>query len=205
MAIDCMAIAREATDRYKAVQKREELAAMLELIAHYTPTRGIEIGTRHGGTAFALAQVTDHVLTIDNDRLAFDVSGLDVPNLTFLKGQSEGKTTIDFALRWLEGEKADYLFIDGDHEELSVMRDYENYEPMVRDGGLVFLHDVRPTFHGVSSVVRAWDKLRDGKVHGKIIFDPGSWNTKAVGFVPSYTRWGGIGWIRVNRNSQSAD
>lgn len=42
----------------------------------------------------------------------------------------------------LGGEKADFLFIDGDHTEVGVARDFENYKEFVRPGGLIGFHDI---------------------------------------------------------------
>ena len=42
----------------------------------------------------------------------------------------------------------DLLFIDANHEYESVLRDFEQWEPFVRTGGTVALHDVSPQWPG---------------------------------------------------------
>ena len=41
----------------------------------------------------------------------------------------------------LAGEPVDLLFIDGDHSYSGEMADYRAYEPFVRAGGIIALHD----------------------------------------------------------------
>ena len=43
----------------------------------------------------------------------------------------------------------DLVFIDGEHTEVAVRRDFETWGSRVRPGGCVLLHDVRPRFPGV--------------------------------------------------------
>jgi len=54
-------------------------------------------------------------------------------NWTFI--QNDSKT-----LDW--NREIDILLIDGDHSYDGVKADYEKYEPFVKDGGLILLHDV---------------------------------------------------------------
>jgi hypothetical protein len=42
----------------------------------------------------------------------------------------------------------DFLFIDANHEYECVQRDFEQWEPFVRVGGIVALHDVSPVWPG---------------------------------------------------------
>jgi predicted O-methyltransferase YrrM len=42
----------------------------------------------------------------------------------------------------LGDEKADLLFIDGDHTEAGVEADYRDYKHLVRPGGIIAFHDI---------------------------------------------------------------
>ena len=52
----------------------------------------------------------------------------------------------------------DLLLIDGDHSYEGVSFDWEHYVPMVRDGGMVILHDVSNMAFGVH---RLWEERRE--------------------------------------------
>ena len=39
-------------------------------------------------------------------------------------------------------EPIDLLFIDGNHEFEAVLQDYEQWSPLIKDGGIIAFHDV---------------------------------------------------------------
>jgi hypothetical protein len=54
----------------------------------------------------------------------------------------------------------DFLFIDADHRFESVRRIFSIWAPMVREGGLIALHDILPNPRDESiGVWRLWEKL----------------------------------------------
>ncbi|MEZ2240849.1 class I SAM-dependent methyltransferase [Microcoleus sp.] len=57
----------------------------------------------------------------------------------------------------LTGDKAiDFIFIDGSHQFLDVLKDYEQSLPLVKDGGWIAFHDVVPTWPGSE---RVWHNI----------------------------------------------
>lgn len=50
------------------------------------------------------------------------------------------------AIKW--DKPIDILMIDGNHHYEDVKDDYEKYEPFVKEGGLIIMHDVNPGFTG---------------------------------------------------------
>ena len=58
-------------------------------------------------------------------------------DITIIQGLSEG----DEALEHARKNEYDLLIIDGDHSERGVKQDFENYFPLVRQGGLVVIDD----------------------------------------------------------------
>jgi predicted O-linked N-acetylglucosamine transferase (SPINDLY family)/glycosyltransferase involved in cell wall biosynthesis/predicted O-methyltransferase YrrM len=57
----------------------------------------------------------------------------------------------------LTGDKAiDFIFIDGSHQFLDVLKDYEQSLPLVKDGGWIAFHDVVPTWPGPE---RVWHNI----------------------------------------------
>lgn len=57
----------------------------------------------------------------------------------------------------LAGDKAiDFIFIDGSHQFLDVLKDYEQSLPLVKDGGWIAFHHVVPTWPGSE---RVWHNI----------------------------------------------
>jgi len=59
-------------------------------------------------------------------------------------------------------KEIDVLLIDGDHSEKGVRADYERYEPFVREGGLILMHDVIWAHKGVTKFF--WDEVKHPKM-----------------------------------------
>ncbi len=61
--------------------------------------------------------------------------------------------------RWNElmnGRAVDFIFIDGSHQYLDVLKDFELSFPVVKDGGWIAFHDVIPTWPGPE---RVWHNI----------------------------------------------
>jgi predicted O-methyltransferase YrrM len=75
----------------------------------------------------------------------------------------------------------DVLFIDGDHTYEGVKRDFLMYKPLVRNGGLIALHDIVPhPSHPDVKVDIFWKELKQQFPTREIVAD---WKQG----------WGGIG------------
>ena len=168
-----------------ASQKLEELVPALERIAELRPRRVCEIGTSAGGTLYLLTRVSEPdalIVSIDlttaphtaalRERLAR--SG---QRLVSIAGDSHSDETFAELERVLGGEKLDGLFIDGDHSYDGVRADFERYSPLVREGGIIALHDIKEDF-GVDSpsisgdVPRFWRELKERYRTEELIADP---------------------------------
>jgi hypothetical protein len=178
-----LAVAYEARYTHDALQKHEELAAFLAIVADLDPLRIIvEVGAYAGGTLWAWQQLGD-----------VRVIGVDLPppgrpsgptvnddGMTVILGDSHDPATMEQLVAHLDGEPIDMLFIDGDHTYEGVKADYELYSPLVRPGGIVGFHDI--CHHAGLEFVevdRFWLTLHGDKE--EIICRP--------------TTWGGIGVI----------
>ena len=62
--------------------------------------------------------------------------------LILIRDDSHKKSIINKVGNILNGEKLDFLFIDGDHEYEGVKKDYNNYSKYVKKGGLIAFHDI---------------------------------------------------------------
>jgi len=128
----------------RTYQSPYELEGFIDLAWRYLNERApviVEIGSFHGGTANRLAQSFRPQKLICVDR-CFDywLAG-EIPNTTLVHGNSADPATVAAVKKVLAGEPVDLLFIDGDHSYSGEMADYRAYEPFVRAGGIIALHD----------------------------------------------------------------
>jgi len=186
-------IAHAARYTHDALQKHEELAAFLAIVADIEPLKVIvEVGAYAGGTLWAWQQLGD-----------VRVIGVDLPppgrptgptvndeGMTVILGDSHDPATMEQLVTELAGEPVDMLFIDGDHTYEGVKADFELYAPLVRPGGIIGLHDIchHPGMPFIE-VDRYWLTL-----HGD----------KEEIILPPYT-WGGIGVIHAEPPEKVAD
>ena len=133
-------------------QSRGEIIALMELVSALRPARACEIGTCAGGTLFLLARACRpdaRILSMDWEYspaqlAAFPVFASAGQKLGCLPGDSHSQATRDRMVKYFDGEKIDFLFIDGDHSYAGVKADFEMYGPLVRPGGLIAFHDIHP-------------------------------------------------------------
>jgi len=78
-------------------------------------------------------------------------------NWVFLHGDSKD-------IEWDQNRLIDILFIDGDHHYPMVKADYEKYEPFVKKGGLILLHDVTTPPKRVLGVNRLYHEIKYPKI-----------------------------------------
>lgn len=188
-----VAIAREAIDRYGALQKGNELASFLALLMDVEPKVIVEIGCADGGTLWAWQQLPSkpRVIGVSLSGGEFDAAvpvGFNDHGAEFLYGDSHDLSTLGKLRYALAGKPVDVLFIDGDHTFEGVKQDFKMYKVLVRPGGIIAFHDIcdHPTMPSVK-VKAFWDTLEWDGDREEIITD------QAPGAAP----WGGIGILRV--------
>ncbi len=152
-------LARRAIRVHGAMQRLWELASLVAVVRPLRPRTVLEIGTFRGGTLAcwaALAAPDAHLICIDRLDAGFGVReeaaqaahlrGLIGPRqrLTFLALDSQAASTAAAVGAALDGAALDFLWIDGDHRDAAVRRDFALYSPLVRRGGLIAFHDIHP-------------------------------------------------------------
>lgn len=180
MTVDTLQIPSEITRLARAVQALK-------------PKVILEIGTARGGTLLIWSYLaSEAVITCDLrdttvqaplfTRFAPPGSNCRISLLTGDSHSAGFKARVAAALN---GRKADFLFIDGDHTEGGVTADYQDYREFVRPGGIIAFHDIvaRQPFE-TNQVARLWQHLKDDPSAEEFIDDPGQ-----LGF--------GIGILRV--------
>jgi FkbM family methyltransferase len=154
--MDAVELAQSAVAR-GAMQKANELAALIELLDGKSPATVVEIGTACGGTLFVWCRIASPEAMI----VSIDLPGGpfgggypqdQVPLLRSYAGPSQAihLLSMDSALldtrieveRLLAGRPIDLLYIDGDHSYSGVRADFLQYARLVRHGGLIVLHDI---------------------------------------------------------------
>jgi len=158
------------------MQVESEIRWLMEKVSELRPKVVVEIGTATGGTLFLwtrLAAADATVISVDLPEGKFGggwprwKGGLyramrrPGQRLELLRGDSHDAGMKGRVMRILGGRPIDFLFVDGDHSYEGVRRDYEDYGPLVRPGGLIAFHDVarHPAGEG-GDVWRFWEELR---------------------------------------------
>lgn len=171
-------IAAQAIDAYGALQDQSELEVLLGILHDRMPEQIIEIGTWAGGLTWALAQLPEvrTVVTVDRNFQPWPQTNAEWPknHIIRVQGDSTDTYTRDKVTVTLGGELADVLVIDGGHDYHTCMRDWQIYTPLVRDAGLVVVHDTQG-FPGNTDVEvpAVWRKIRREHRTLELVSHPG--------------------------------
>lgn len=117
----------------------------------------LEIGTCKGGSLFLWSQISSpkaKIISIDLPYGKFG-GGYHIWKTPFyqsfakkqqqihlLRCDSHKKSSVKEVKNILKEEKIDFLFIDGDHSEAGVRKDFNLYKNLVRKGGIIAFHDI---------------------------------------------------------------
>ena len=132
--------------KYKADQGPGDALEFCNMIEKINPKTIVEIGVQRGGSLRIWCNsLGPDGLAIGIDREFVDISW-DTDSVPFkvhkVQGCSHEEATINKVKEILGGRKIDVLFIDGDHSEEGQQKDWADYSPLVRDGGIVGIHDI---------------------------------------------------------------
>lgn len=140
-------LARTAIDKQEALHNQGELTTLLALVASITPRTVLEIGTWHGGSSWAWAQLpwVEHIVTVDSvahPEAEKRLSGIGC-NVDLVIGDSLHAQTRQQVKNALGDTRADVVFIDGGHLYKEARADFEHYGMFGRPGGLIVMHDTQ--------------------------------------------------------------
>jgi predicted O-methyltransferase YrrM len=185
-AYDFLAAFSYGSIRTSPRQIREEIVALLERLAVTRPRTVLELGTFRGGTLFLFTRVaaaSATLVTVDMDAGQFGGGyprtwaplfrsfAREKQKIHLVRGDSHSPSTRARVSSLLK-QPVDFLFIDGDHAYEGVRADFEMYSPLVRDGGLIALHDiVEGSSEFVGGVPRFWREIRQGLDAEEIVAD----------------------------------
>ena len=132
------------------IQVRSEILELARRVSGLEPRVILEIGTHRGGTLLIWSAIASRKV-ISCDLRDFARGGDLLRSLppresecevTLLSGNSHAPDFRERVAAALDGEKVDFLFIDGDHTREGVAQDYRDYRDFVRPGGLIAFHDI---------------------------------------------------------------
>lgn len=134
----------------------------LEMKCKKVLTLGVQNGQSDRAILLALAKNGfGELVSVDhkNRSTILDESFIDYKkHWIFIQGDTTKQETIDAVRNTLdEGEKFDLLLIDANHDYEFVKKDFENYSPMVRSGGVIFFHDTENIHSGAGKVFKEID------------------------------------------------
>lgn len=155
----CVATTR-GNGRIAASQHLQEMTDLCNLVEPRSPSVIVEIGSARGGSLYLwsrLVQSGGLVISID---LPGGPGSVRWPtrrqyrkfghkrnvNVKMLSMNSHAPSTRKRLQEILAGRDIDFLFIDGDHAYEGVKQDFYGYLPLVRDDGMIALHDVNAPF-----------------------------------------------------------
>ena len=165
-------------NRLKPNQDRGELTTLATRVRSVNPQVIVELGTRGGGTLFTWSQCADSIRLLVSVDLPGGIHGGGYTSqraklyrqfvanrpqcqLELLRMDSQSESTVNHLKGLLKGRPIDFLFIDADHRYEGVKRDFELYSPLVRSGGLIAFHDIKPNIQDSNTQVdRFWDELK---------------------------------------------
>ena len=170
-----------------AMQRPRELLAFVARVRALAPRAVLEIGTASGGTLLLLARAAAADATLVRVDLPGGAFGGGYAawrrglyrafagprqTIALLRGNSHDAAIRGRVVELFRDRPVDLLLVDGDHTYLGARRDFLDYAPLVRPGGLVAFHDIcadpaQPTLE----VPRLWHELRDSYPAEELIED----------------------------------
>ncbi len=165
----------------KTLQIPSEITRLARTVAEIKPKIIIEIGTARGGTLLIWSSLASEK-AISCDLVHHDaqkplLEALPPPGskckVKLLTGNSHEAAFKQRVAQELSGRKADFLFIDGDHTEVGVTADYNDYKEFVRPGGIIAFHDIvenQPL--ATNQVYHLWKRLKPVANVQEFVADP---------------------------------
>ena len=177
----------------KTLQIPSEVTQLAKAVTALKPKIILEIGTARGGTLLIWSSIaSEEVISCDlvhHDAQRPLLESLPPPGATckvmLLTGDSHKAAFKRRVAQALNGRKADFIFIDGDHTVAGVTADFNDYKEFVRPGGIIGFHDIVESQPLVTNqVFHLWKTIKDKYPSEEFVSNP-----KQCGF--------GIGILRV--------
>jgi predicted O-methyltransferase YrrM len=134
-----------ASNSFYPLQRKAEMAKMLDIAKRISPTVVMEIGADRGSGSYAFCRALRPERMIVCEIRSTPYSQLfqeHFPDISFLflEESSYAIEIIQRVKNWLGEAPIDLLFLDGDKNNYS--KDWDAYLPMMSGSGIVLFHDV---------------------------------------------------------------
>lgn len=190
----------EGAFAFGTIQTYEEFLSAIEFVLGLKISSFVEIGTDKGGTFYAWSCCSEPGIRISVDIPHGEFGSAEGEfseerrnkilagypgECHFVSGSSYDPAKVKEVASLLDGRKVDFLFIDGDHTEEGVTKDFFLYKEFVKDGGWIAFHDIKSTqFHHERNcyVDALWNRLEGNKLE----------------FIHEGTVFGGFGFVQKN-------
>lgn len=136
------------------LQRQREMAAMMRRARSIAPRVVYEIGADKGGGLYhwckSLPSVQRVICCEHRGTPYQDAFEKAFPHLDFLwlPASSYASATLRTVRKWLGPDLIDALFIDGDKSNF--IKDFDVHRPLMRSGGIVFMHDIQDELTGAA-------------------------------------------------------
>lgn len=147
------------------------------------PLRGAEIGVAEGFHVFKYLKTNKNIeLVFLVDPYEAYVMDKQVKNYAFAEEDAKKRLSIyESRIVWFKGTSKDasrfvphqlvsplldFVYIDANHEYISVKEDIELWYPLVKKGGILGGHDFSASFPGVAKAVLEFVEKNKLKLHG---------------------------------------
>lgn len=154
------------------IQDWDELHELAPLVEELKPMIIVEIGCADAGWPYIFAPWfapgamyvgidTLQRFPTNGPRLERTLQKLRDGGMTahFVQGRSDAPEVLTALKVHLAGRQIDLLHIDGGHDYATATSDYNTYGPLVREGGLVALHDVELVKGTAYNVRPLWEEI----------------------------------------------
>lgn len=185
-------------------QDEGELNRLLELVKELKPKRILEIGSLHGGTLWYWMNASKgaEIVSVDSGVQRFDSRFTEIEHdrinlwpkweretsciITQIRADSTLPETVESVREYAP---FDFIFIDGGHDFNTAMSDWQNYWPMLKNGGLLAFHDIAYPDNNREryAVGKVWRGVRDNGKWQEIIREhnkEGIWGIGAMWKTP---------------------
>ncbi len=185
---------------FGTIQNYKEIYQAVDFIINQNIASFLEIGTNQGGTVYAWTCASNPGvrISVDLPHGEFGTNNFDEKKRNsilsgypgecyFISGSSQDKSNLMKVEEYLAGRTLDFLFIDGDHTEKGVTKDFLMYKHLVKKDGWIGFHDIKDSqFHHSHNcfVDKLWKKLSGDKLE----------------YIDNSNGFGGIGFIQNNDN-----
>ncbi len=134
--------------------ERDLFRHMLKELVGGKRLMGVEIGCLNGDSASVILEANPDIHLISIDPFIPDsmepslIGSFDKAVERNKKAEEEHRYIImrsysKDVVAYFSNKTLDFLFVDGDHRYEGVLEDYNNYTPLIKKGGLLFMHDCR--------------------------------------------------------------